>query len=35
MKLWSVLLVHNRYRQPGGEDGVFEVEKAMLGGMGH
>jgi glycosyltransferase involved in cell wall biosynthesis len=30
-----VLLVHNRYRQPGGEDSVFEAEKALLERTGH
>ena len=30
-----LLLVHNYYRQPGGEDAVFEAEKAMLEEMGH
>lgn len=30
-----VLLIHNRYQQPGGEDAVFEAEKALLERMGH
>jgi glycosyltransferase involved in cell wall biosynthesis len=30
-----ILLVHNRYLQPGGEDTVFEAEKALLERMGH
>ncbi len=30
-----ILLIHNRYQQPGGEDAVFEVEKALLKRMGH
>jgi glycosyltransferase involved in cell wall biosynthesis len=30
-----VLVVHNRYRQPGGEDQVFEAEVALLRGAGH
>jgi len=31
----KVLLIHNRYRQPGGEDTVFEAEKALLEHYGH
>jgi len=30
-----VLLIHNRYRQPGGEDVVFESEKLLLERYGH
>ncbi len=30
-----VLLVHNRYQQPGGEDQVFETERDMLREAGH
>ena len=30
-----MLLVHNHYRQPGGEDTVFEAEKALLERHGH
>jgi len=30
-----VLLIHNRYRQPGGEDVVFEAEKLLLERYGH
>ncbi len=30
-----VLLVHNRYRQPGGEDSVFEAETSLLRERGH
>ena len=30
-----ILLTHNRYRQPGGEDTVFEAEKALLERHGH
>ena len=30
-----VLIVHNRYTQSGGEDAVFEAEKALLERMGH
>ncbi|MBC7251929.1 MAG: glycosyltransferase family 4 protein [Anaerolineae bacterium] len=30
-----ILLAHNHYLQPGGEDVVFEVEKALLERMGH
>ena len=29
-----VLLLHNRYRQPGGEDAVFQAEAAMLRAQG-
>ncbi len=31
----TILLVHNRYQQPGGEDQVFEAEHAMLREAGH
>lgn len=31
----KVLTVHNRYRQPGGEDLVFEEEAALLEARGH
>jgi len=31
----KILLLHNRYTQPGGEDAVFEAEKALLERMGH
>ena len=31
----TVLLVHNKYKLPGGEDGVFEREGEMLEAMGH
>jgi glycosyltransferase involved in cell wall biosynthesis len=31
----KVLLVHNRYRQLGGEDGVFFAERELLAGAGH
>ncbi len=34
-KLNKVLLVHTYYQQPGGEDAVFEAEKALLERMGH
>jgi glycosyltransferase involved in cell wall biosynthesis len=30
-----ILLIHNHYRQPGGEDTVFEAEKALLERHGH
>ncbi|MGI8959256.1 MAG: glycosyltransferase family 4 protein [Bryobacteraceae bacterium] len=30
-----IVLVHNKYRQPGGEDVVFEQEKRMLEDAGH
>nr|WP_290668782.1 glycosyltransferase [Ardenticatena sp.] len=30
-----ILLIHNRYQQPGGEDAVFEAEKVLLERMGH
>ena len=30
-----LLLVHNRYLQPGGEDAVFEAERALLARHGH
>lgn len=31
----KVLLVHNRYQQPGGEDAVFEAERDLLRSRGH
>ena len=31
----KILLVHNRYQQPGGEDVVFEQERKLLEGAGH
>jgi glycosyltransferase involved in cell wall biosynthesis len=31
----KLLLVHNHYRHPGGEDIVFQAEKALLRGNGH
>ncbi len=31
----TVLTVHNFYREPGGEDVVFETESALLEGRGH
>jgi glycosyltransferase involved in cell wall biosynthesis len=31
----SVLVVHNRYRERGGEDSVFEAESALLESHGH
>lgn len=30
-----ILLIHTYYQQPGGEDAVFEAEKALLNRMGH
>ncbi len=30
-----ILLIHNFYQQPGGEDGVFRAEKALLASHGH
>ncbi len=30
-----ILLIHNRYTQPGGEDVVFEAERALLERYGH
>lgn len=30
MSLSKILIVHNSYQQPGGEDRVFEAEKALL-----
>jgi glycosyltransferase involved in cell wall biosynthesis len=30
----TVLIAHNRYREPGGEDAVFEAEKTLLRRMG-
>ncbi|MCI6176604.1 glycosyltransferase family 4 protein [bacterium] len=32
---YRILLVHCRYRLPGGEDAVFEAERAMLQAHGH
>ncbi len=34
MKL-TIILVHNSYQQPGGEDVVFEQERQLLGRAGH
>jgi glycosyltransferase involved in cell wall biosynthesis len=31
----KILLVHNKYQQPGGEDVVFEQERKLLAGAGH
>jgi glycosyltransferase involved in cell wall biosynthesis len=31
----KILLIHNHYIQPGGEDSVFEAEKSLLERMGH
>jgi len=31
----GVLVIHNRYRQPGGEDAVVRAEVALLGQRGH
>jgi glycosyltransferase involved in cell wall biosynthesis len=31
----KILLIHNHYTQPGGEDAVFEAEKSLLERMGH
>ena len=31
----KILLVHNTYREPGGEDVAFESEKRLLEGAGH
>lgn len=31
----KILLVHNRYQQPGGEDIVFDQERALLSRAGH
>ena len=31
----SILIVHNRYRQAGGEDAVVEAESELLAGHGH
>jgi len=33
--IMRVLLVHNYYKQPGGEDGVFAGEQALLEQHGH
>jgi glycosyltransferase involved in cell wall biosynthesis len=35
MKPATILLVHNFYRQPGGEDGIFAEEQALLRAHGH
>ncbi len=35
MKQPSVLMVHNRYQERGGEDSVFEAEAALLELHGH
>lgn len=35
MKKLQVLLIHNYYQQPGGEDVVFEAEKKLLQEFGH
>ena len=35
MTLSSVLVVHNYYQQPGGEDHVFQAECALLESRGH
>lgn len=31
----KLLLIHNRYQQPGGEDAVFDFEASLLEGAGH
>jgi glycosyltransferase involved in cell wall biosynthesis len=31
----KILLIHNKYKQPGGEDGVFKTEGELLAGFGH
>jgi hypothetical protein len=31
----KILIIHNHYLQPGGEDTVFEAEKALLERHGH
>ncbi len=31
----KIVLLHNNYQQPGGEDAVFEAEKVLLDRMGH
>lgn len=31
----KILLIHNRYKLPGGEDGVFKTEAELLEGFGH
>jgi glycosyltransferase involved in cell wall biosynthesis len=33
--LMKILIIHNHYLQPGGEDTVFEAEKALLEHYGH
>lgn len=30
-----ILLIHNKYKQPGGEDGVFKAEGELLASFGH
>ena len=35
MSLSKVLIVHNSYQQPGGEDAVFNAEAALLRQRGH
>jgi len=35
MTLPRILIVHNRYRFPGGEDTVVETEAALLRSRGH
>lgn len=30
-----ILLIHNKYKQAGGEDGVFNTESELLAGFGH
>ena len=34
-QLLTILVIHNRYQQRGGEDSVFETECAMLEAAGH
>lgn len=31
----KILLIHNKYKLPGGEDGVFKTEGELLAGFGH
>src|ERR1044071_5373402 len=31
----KILLIHNKYKQAGGEDGVFTTESELLQGFGH
>ena len=33
--LMKILLIHNRYQQPGGEDVVYEQERKLLESYGH